>query len=167
MEIQRSTWSEEDLPRFDAPENEARQLVESEKTKPLSIEENSVATEGIIHQASISPESSVGLPTDLITEKTLELRHEIQDGPSWRSAVSVGSVIADLSTSQSVISKDLSANESQPTVTPPAPIYESRNGVTVSASITDSHSMYRRAVQMGFVAGVCSIVLFALVKIVF
>ncbi len=167
MEAQRPSWSEEELSYPTAREREVQPYPESDKLQPIAVEESGVVAEGIMLQAgSRSPERIPETPeTEHITEKQLELRHEIQDDPARSSAVSIGSVVADLPTRLPGLSKEVSGSTSGPTSSPTTST--SLQGDNDAVSGHGQPSLYRQAIQIGFVSGICITVLFALVQILF
>lgn len=163
MEAQRSSWPEEELPYPSAHEREARPYPESEKPHPIAVEESGVIASSIKLQGSRSPEGSAEVAeAEQITEKQLELRHEIQDDSGGQSAVSVGSVIAGLPARQPELSKGTySTTEPADTSAATAPV-SVQNDDTNDGSSQGQSSMYRQAIQIGFVTGLCFVILFVL-----
>lgn len=163
MEAQQPHWRQEEAQYAQTIEQQA--VEHPEKAVPTSVEldERYIAAESIKLQAEIAPERFAdSAEADEVTEKELELRHEIQDDPSDEAqAVSVGEVLADM---PPVVKPGVVAAQAAP-VSPSNTPAASTTAVDDSAAMPDSSISYAQAVKIGFVTALLLIALFALAQI--
>lgn len=157
MEAQQPHWREEEAQYAQTIEQQA--VEHPEKAVPTSVEldERYIAAESIKLQAEIAPERFAdSAEADEVTEKELELRHEIQDDPSDEAqAVSVGEVLADMPP----VGRSGAAQAtpvSPPGTSASVPVNED------SVAVSGSSISYGQAMKIGFITALFLIALFAL-----
>lgn len=164
MEAQQPRWREEEAHFAQSIEQEVAEPTKETAPAAVELDETLIAAESIKLQAELAPESFAQAPgQEEITEKELELRHEVQDDPSESQAASLGEVIADLSAKKPELQKASSTTSMQAVSDTPQAIQ-----VTDSNSIVTSKSpslSYVQAVKIGFVTALCLITAFAVLQI--
>lgn len=165
MEAQQPPWTPPEADAAQHSEQEVAKHPEIMTPPVVEIDETDVAAEGIRLQAEkVSERSSSTTEKAEITEKELELRHEIQDDPSDEpQPVSVADVLADMPLAKTWQTEpDPVASTPEVSTIPAAPVIadDSTTRVSGGQSLT-----YVQAMKVGFITALLLIIGFTALQI--
>lgn len=143
----------------------------NENNQPVSVElgESDLIAESVRMRSKSTPEKPDKQDKNdrEISEREMEIRHEIQDDPSESQAVPLGELIAGLSATTPILSKSNTKKPNGPQNIEEEQQVQSENDINealVNRKIIRSVS-YSQAIKIGFITALCLIVAFILLKV--
>lgn len=169
MEAQQPQWREEEAQYSQLAERDAAEQPEKVEPPGVELSETSIAAEGILLHAERAANRPIdSTETGQVTERELELRHEVQDDADNEvQAISVGEVLAGMQLSKTASLTPLVPEKDAPSAPPssPPPVAHSASTKRARNSGKPITVTYAQAVKVGFIMAIVLIAVFALLQL--
>jgi len=168
IEGQEPQWRNEEA--FIEQSSDRKSAESIENHQPISVElgESDVIAESVRLLSKSTPEKSdKQVKNDReISERDMEIRHEIQDDPSESQAVPLGELIAGLSATTPILSKSKpEASDKLPENKDEPLSLENEVDESSKTEMSARSVSYSQAIKIGFITALCLIAVFILLKV--